>query len=436
MANIAEIARVKLADIRPYERNAKIHGPEQIDKLKKSITEFGFVNPCLIDRDYNLIAGHGRVMAATELGMESVPCVFVEGLTDEQRRAYILADNKLAELAEWNEATLAQELTDLSNEGIEISILGFDWDSTAKIEPIEDEYELTETEKTPTAKKGQVWKLGEHRLMCGDSTDPESMDKLFGGELADMVFTDPPYGVSIGSRNKAINAVDKGKGGQIEVDIENDTLSADELYEMLVAAFSELRAHSQEYCSYYVTSPMGGELGLVMLNMMKNSGLPVRHILIWVKSSPAFSMGRLDYDYRHEPILYTWGKSHKFRGGYDNSVIDEYGNLEKLEKSELKELVHALRGDGKTSTIYCDKPTHSDLHPTMKPIRLISRFIYNNSEEGDIVADIFGGSGSTMIACEQLKRRCYMMELDPHYCDVIIDRWEKFTGEKAVLING
>ena len=435
MASITEIKRVKLSDIRPYERNAKIHGPEQIEKLKNSIREFGFVNPCLIDRDYNLIAGHGRVIAAESLGMEDVPCVFVEGLTDAQRRAYILADNKLAELAEWDDAMLAEELAALTAEGVEISITGFDWDTAAKIEPIEDEYEPIEDEYEPIVKKGQIWKLGEHRLMCGDSTEHEAMDKLFDGQLADMVFTDPPYGVSIGSKNKAINAVEAGRGGHIEEDIEGDTLNADELYEMLVSAFTELRIHAQDYCSYYVTSPQGGDLGLMMM-MMKDAGLPVRHMLIWVKSSPAFSMGRLDYDYRHEPVFYTWGKSHKFYGGYDNTVIDEYGRLEHLEKSELKELVHALRGDGKTTTIYCDKPTHSHLHPTMKPVRLVSRFVYNNSAEGDIVADIFGGSGSTMIACEQLKRRCYMMELDPHYCDVIIDRWEKFTGQKAVLVNG
>lgn len=175
---------------------------------------------------------------------------------------------------------------------------------------------------------------------------------------------------------------------------------------------------------------------MMMMMMMRDAGLPVRHMLIWVKSSPTFSMGRLDYDYRHEPIFYTWTKSHRFRGGYDNTVIDEYGHLEDLDKAELKELVHALRGDGATSTIYCDKPTQSSLHPTMKPVRLVSRFIFNNSDEGDLVADIFGGSGTTLIACEQLNRRCRMMELDPHYCDVIIDRWEELTGEKAVLLNG
>ena len=205
---------------------------------------------------------------------------------------------------------------------------------------------------------------------------------------------------------------------------------------MLVAAFSNLREHCSESASYYVSSPQGGELGLMMMTMMRDAGLPIRHILIWVKSQAAFSMGRLDYDYRHEPIFYTWTKNHNFRGGYDNTVVDDNRRLEELSKPELKELVHALRGDGKTTAIYCDKPAASRLHPTMKPVNLVARFIYNSSEENDIVADVFGGSGTTMIAAEQLNRRCRMMELDPHYCDVIIDRWEKFTGQKAVKIDG
>lgn len=251
-----------------------------------------------------------------------------------------------------------------------------------------------------------------------------------------MVFTDPPYGVSIGTKNAVLDSYShKGGSKSIKVDIENDTLPADELYEVLIRAFTQLRIHSSDYCSYYVTAPQGGDIGMMMQQMMRDAGLPVRHILIWVKSSPTFSMGRLDYDYRHEPIFYTWTKGHHFHGGYDNSVIEEYGRLENLEKSELKELVHALRGDGSTTTIYCDKPLQSSLHPTMKPVRLAARLIYNSSEEGDVVADIFGGSGTTMIACEQLKRKCRMMEMDPHYCDVIKDRWESFTGKKAVLLG-
>ena len=439
MAKIAKLQEVAVSKLRPYEQNAKIHGPEQIEKLKRSIQEFGFLTPCLIDKDYNLIAGHGRVMAAQELGIENVPCVFINDLSETQRRAYILADNRLGELGEWDMDLVNAELDELAGAGFEVELTGFDWDSTAKIDAFEDDYDAEGEEAAalePTTKPGDIWQLGDHRLMCGDSTSREDMDRLFDGELVDMVFTDPPYGVAIGSKNAEINSVDPGRGGRINEDIEGDTLTPDQLYKMLVAAMAELREHAQDYCSFYVSAPQGGELGLMMLQMMADAGLPVRHQLIWVKSAANFSMGRLDYDYRHEPVFYTWTKSHRFRGGYDNTVIDDSGRLEDLGKSELKELVHALRGDGKTSTIYCDKPLHNDLHPTMKPVRLVSRFIYNSSEEGDIVADIFGGSGTTMIACEQLKRKCRMMELDPHYCDVIIDRWETFTGREAVLING
>ena len=172
-----------------------------------------------------------------------------------------------------------------------------------------------------------------------------------------------------------------------------------------------------------------------MMMMMRDAGLPVRHMLIWVKSSATFSMGRLDYDYRHEPIFYTWTKSHHFYGGYSNTVIDDSKPLEKMTKTELKDLVHALQEHKETSVIYCDKPHKSELHPTMKPVKLVGRFMINNSKPGDIVADIFGGSGTTLIAAEQLGRKCRMMEMDPHYCDVIIDRWEQLTGKKARLLN-
>lgn len=433
MAKTTKMVEVAVSSLKPYDRNAKKHGEEQIEKLKASIQEFGFLAPCLIDKKNNIIAGHGRVEAAKRLGMEKVPCVYIDGLTEAQRRAYILADNKLAEMAEWDMDLVNRELKDLDEEGFDVSLTGFDWDGVSEIEAIEDDYEPSEASRNdpPKTQKGDIFHLGDHVLMCGDSSDPDDMAQLFRGTEADLVFTDPPYGVAIGSKNAAINAVEPGRGGIIEEDIEGDTLSPEELYQLLVKAFGNLRDHCADSASYYVTSPQGGELGMMMM-MMRDAGLPVRHILIWVKSSAAFSMGRLDYDYRHEPVFYTWTKSHQFSGGYDNTVIDDAGRLEDMSKEELKELVHAYRGDGKTSVIYCDKPTHSKLHPTMKPVKLIARFVYNSSLPGDVVADIFGGSGSTMIACEQLGRRCYMMEMDPHYCDVIIDRWEQFTGKKAV----
>jgi len=237
--------------------------------------------------------------------------------------------------------------------------------------------------------------------------------------------------VAIGDKNKLLQEHNGSKG--ITENIYGDTLKTDELYKMLVAAMKNLREHCKEDCSYYVSSPQGGETGLMMMMMMRDAGLQVRHNLIWVKNSATFSMGRLDYDYRHEPIFYTWTKKHKFYGGYGNTVFDDTTPVDKMTKEELKEALKALQQTKEDSVIYCDKPRKCDLHPTMKPIKLISRFIVNSSQKGDIVADYFGGSGSTMIAAEQLGRKARLMEIDPHYVDVIITRWEEFTGEKAVL---
>ena len=438
MGRIANVQTVPIKDLRPYERNAKIHSRAQVEKIAASIEEFGFISPCLIDQDMNIIAGHGRVMAAELLNIDAVPCVFIEGLTEEQRRAYILADNRLTELGEWDMELVNSELDELAAAGFAVEITGFDWDSATEIGAFDDNYDPDGEEAAalePRTKLGDIWQLGNHRLMCGDSTSSAALDELFNGENAAFVFTDPPYGVSIGSKNKRQEELTGKKSTSVTEDIIGDTMSPGALYEMLVKAFANLRNHCEDYCSYYVSSPQNGEL-LMMMMMMRDAGIPVKHMLLWIKNGATFNMGSLDYAYRHEPIFYTWTKTHRFRGGYDNTVIDANQRLEELSKAELKELVHALRGDGSTTAIYCDKPLHNDLHPTMKPIRLVARFMYNSSEEGDAVADIFGGSGTTIIVAEQLKRRCYMMEYDPHYCDVIIDRWEQFTGEKAVKVNG
>lgn len=256
--------------------------------------------------------------------------------------------------------------------------------------------------------------------------------RLWGGVEPKFVFTDPPYGVSIGDKNALLN--EKNGSHSIEENILNDTLPPDELYKVLVDAFANLKNHCAEDCSYYVSSPQGGELGLMMM-MMKDAGLPVRHMLIWVKNAATFSMGRLDYDYRHEPIFYTWGKKHNFYGGYSNTVVDDTSDINKMSKADLKAALRAFVERDDTSVIYEDKPMHSKLHPTMKPVKLVARFMHNNSKQGEPVADIFGGSGTTLMAAEQLGRSCYMMELDPHYCDVIIERWEQFTGKKAERIK-
>lgn len=267
----------------------------------------------------------------------------------------------------------------------------------------EDNFE-GELPAEPKAKLGDVYQLGNHRLMCGDSTDENAWGVLMDGEKADMVFTDPPYGVAIGDKNATLNSVQKA--GRCTTNIANDTMSEEDLYETLKAAFVNVRENCNDDAVYFVTSPQGGSLGLMMM-MMKDAGLPVRHVLMWVKNSATFSLGRLDYDYQHEPIFYTWTKSHhNYRGGENRTTVWQY-----------------------------DKPRKCDLHPTMKPVELVANAIIDGTQEGDIVLDAFGGSGTTMIAAEQLNRKARLMELDPKYVDVIIDRWERFTGRKAVLLN-
>lgn len=434
-----QIKEMKTSELVPYENNPR-KNEAAVDKVAASIREFGFKVPIVIDKNKVIAAGHTRLLAAKKLGLETVPVILADDLTDEQIRAFRLADNKTGELAEWDFERLQEELEALKD--IDMSAFGFEdllqeADALTIEDVEEDDFDEDKIDKeAPKAKRGDIYQLGDHRLMCGDSSSPEDLRDLMGGALADMVFTDPPYGVAIGSRNKAINEVEPGRGGHIEEDIIGDTASAPELYETLKKAFEGLRTIAcKDSCAYYVTSPQGGDLGLMMMMMMKDAGLPVRHILIWVKNTAVFSLGRLDYDYRHEPVFYTWTKKHNFYGGYSTTVIDDSKPVEKMSKPELRELVHALMEKHPESVVYVDKPHQSKLHPTMKPVKLIARFLINSSREGDVVADIFGGSGSTMIAAEQTRRRCFMMELDPHYVDVIIARWEEFTGKKAELIR-
>lgn len=404
MGKIASVHEVPIDKLKPYPNNAKKHGSEQIERIKASISEFGFLTPCLIDADFNLIAGHGRLEAAKQLGMKKVPCVSIEGLTEAQRKAYILADNRLGELGEWDMELVTDELIALDEMDFDIDLTGFTLPE--EIEPVvaeDDDYDF-KNKVEHRAAEGDIFQLGKHRLMCGDASCPSDAGLLTEGVLAKMVFTDPPYGVAIGSKNQMLNAVQKA-GRQTE-NILGDTLSTEELYEMLKASFINIREHSAEDCSYYVTSPQGGEIGLMMM-MMRDAGLEVRHNLIWKKNTATFSMRRLDYDYQHEPIFYTWTKRHNYYGkGQYHTTIWEF-----------------------------DKPRKCDLHPTMKPVELVAEALLNSSLEGDPVFDFFGGSGTTLIACEQLGRRCYMMEKDPKFVDVIIDRWEQLTGENATKVG-
>lgn len=348
-----------------------------------------------------------------------VEIIKASDLTEDERKQFIIKDN--VAFGTWDYDMLANKFDDklLDDWGMDVwttQPTTFDGgvqqsapsdsedDGVVNIEVDEDEFDETAEPIVCRCKRGDVWQLGNHRVMCGDSANSAEVAKLMGGGLADMVFTDPPYGVSIGDKNKALNSVQKA--GCCCDNIKNDTLGADELYPILTSAMTNARLNCKADASYYVTSPQGGELGLMMM-MMKDAGLPVRHMLIWVKNCATFSLGRLDYDYQHEPIFYTWtSKHHNYR-----------------------------KGDNRTTVWKYDKPRKCDLHPTMKPVALVANAMVDATIEGDIVLDVFGGSGTTLIAAEQLNRSARLMELDEHYCDVIITRWEKLTGKQAVKIE-
>ena len=404
-----KLKTVRLEDVRPYENNPR-RNDGAVDAVAESIRQCGYVAPIVVDEEMVILAGHTRYKALTRLGHTTAKVLIAEGLSEEQKRKYRILDNKTGEIAEWDEDLLNIELEGLDFDGFDFGLLDQivpPEKPQPEPEAVEDDYDEAPPD-VPNAKRGEVYQLGRHRLMCGDAASASDVQTLMGGAHADMVFTDPPYGVAIGSKNKELNAVNHEKrGDRIESEINGDALSEDELYQVLLAAFVNIRKACAPDAVYYVTSPQGGSLCLMMM-MMRDAGLPVRHVLMWEKNAPTFSIGRLDYDYQHEPIFYTWTeKHHNFRAGKFRSSVWEV-----------------------------PKPTKSKLHPTMKPVELVANAILDGSQADMIVLDVFGGSGTTLIAAEQLGRRAYMMELDPKYVDVIIDRWEKLTGEKAVRIDG
>ncbi|MBO7669854.1 MAG: site-specific DNA-methyltransferase [Oscillospiraceae bacterium] len=424
MAKIATVQEVDVSALKPYANNAKLHGDEQVKKICDSIREFGFISPCLIDSEYNVIAGHGRIMAAKKMGLDRVPCLFVEGLSDEQRKAYILADNRLTELGEWDMDLVSEELRALSDAGFSIEVTGFELDDQIiDTSPIDDcgiggQIDEMIEAKEPTSKRGDIWQLGDHRLMCGDSTVLTDVERLMGGEQADLMVTDPPYNVAI-----------QNSSGMT---IQNDDMKDDEFCSLLRDALSNAWIVMRPGAAFYIWHA-DGAAGLQFREAVRDARLTLKENIIWVKNH--FTLGRQDYQWRHEPCLYGWkeGATHYFQSARNLSTIMADRELEGMSKDELLALVKDLVGD---STVWNEhKPLADDLHPTMKPVSLIERQIKNSSKKGWNVIDLFGGSGTTLIACEGLGRKCFMMELDPHYVDVIVDRWEKLTGKKAVLLN-
>lgn len=409
--------------IKPYENNAKIHTEEQVAQIIRSIQEFGMNDPIAIwSEDNIIIEGHGRLMACKELGMEEVPVIRLDDLTDEQRKAYTLVHNQTTMNTGFDLDILNAELESLD---IDMSEFGFEDITEDDIDIEEDGFEFDEEEQRPwpKSKLGQIYQLGNHRLMCGDSTKQEDIKKLMNGELADLVVTDPPYNVNISN----------SQGMQIE----NDDMQDEAFKEFLVQAFNNMSIALKEGGAFYIWYASREHINFE--SALNENDLYVRQQLIWVKNT--FILGRSDYHWRHEPCLYGWkeGEGHYFIDDRTQStIIEDAGvDFDKLKKEEAIEMLKKIYKDGiSTTAIYEDKPTVNDLHPTMKPLSLLARLIKNSSQTKENVLDLFGGSGSTLITCEQLDRKCYMMEFDPVYVDVIIKRWEDFTGKKAKLIYG
>lgn len=379
---------VEISKLIPYINNARTHSKEQITKLRSSLREFGFINPVIIDTEYNVIAGHGRIEAAKQENITEVPCVFVEYLTPAQKRAYIIADNRMAMDAGWDEELLKIEIEALQSEAFDIDLTGFEEQEIADLfnteqEVQQDDFNIDEELSKPTiTKRGDVWLLGNHRLVCGDSTKQETYTLLMNGKKANLVVTDPPYNVNYQS-----NA---GK-------IKNDNMNSDKFYQFLFDAFSNMEKVMSNEASIYVFH--ADTEGLNFRKAFFDAGFYLSGTCIWKKQ--ILVLGRSPYQWQHEPCLFGWKKNGK----------------------------HQWYSDRKQTTIWeFDKPNKSDNHPTMKPIPLIAYTIKNSSMSNCIVLDPFGGSGSTLIACEQTNRVCYTIELDEKYCDVIIKRYIEQTG--------
>ena len=406
-----------VAELIPYIRNAREHSEDQILQLRASIREFGFVAPLLIDTQGNILAGHGRLMAAKAEGMEELPCVLVEHLTDSQRRAYILADNRLAEQSTWDAEIVSQELQDLKDAGFDFTLTGFDESDIILDEPeeaFEDEYDV-ELPAMSRSKRGQIYQLGQHRLMCGDATSREDVAALMGGEVAQLLLTDPPYNVDYTG----------GTGDHMK--IENDAQAEDAYCAFLQRAIENGVAALESGASYYLWHADGAP-GRSVRNACHDAGLQVRQCLIWVKQSATLS--RQDYHWQHEPCLHGQTEPEALECG---ETWDEHESCLYGWKDGR---AHLWCSDRKQTTVLeFDRPTRSEEHPTMKPVRLFAYQVANSTLREAIVLDLFAGSGTTVIACEQLGRTAYMMEYDPKFVDVIIDRWEKYTGQKAVLLD-
>ena len=402
MKTTTDMQLVPVSKLVPYVNNARTHSPEQVMKLRSSLREFGFINPIIIDRDYGIIAGHGRLLAAKEEGITEVPCVFVDYLTEAQKKAYILADNRMVMDAGWDEELLRVEIEALQGEAFDVSLTGFDEmeladlfkdgsDSGAE----DDDYDLSAAlEKAAFVERGDIWTVGRHRLMCGDATSAEDVAALMDDRKANLILTDPPYGVSFKSSSS--------------LTIQNDSMKNEEFYNFLLSAFENMADHLEKGGAAYVFH--ADTEGLNFRRAFIDAGFHLAGCCIWVKDS--LVLGRSDYQWQHEPVLYGFMQNGK----------------------------HPWYSDRKQTTIWnFAKPKRNANHPTSKPLDLLGYPIGNSTQENAIVIDTFGGSGSTLMACEQINRTCCTMELDEKYASVILRRYVDDTGDTDgvyVLRNG
>ena len=403
------IEQVKIDKLIPYARNSRTHSENQVAQIAASIKEFGFTNPVLIDETGSIIAGHGRVMAARKLSITDVPSIRLTHLTDAQKKAYIIADNKLALNAGWDDEMLAVELTDLKDMGFDLDLTGFSTDEIEALlaptgtEGLTDEDAVPEVPEAPVTVLGDVWLLGKHRLLCGDSTSIDAVEKLMAGQKADMVLTDPPYGVSfVGVKGSMYSGGKKAGKNSTEM-IKGDDLRHTDLSQLFLESITCATVSAKDGAAFYIFFAINRSSET--LTGLSGIGLEIRNWLIWDKGNVGFHAMGAQYKPNYEAFLYC----------------------HKAAKSPV------WYGGQKEQTVWRFPVVREGLHPTMKPVALLLQAINNSSKASDEILDLFGGSGSTLIACEKTGRINRSMELDPKYCDVIVQRWQEFTGKTATL---
>jgi site-specific DNA-methyltransferase (adenine-specific) len=394
-----KVQEVEIEKLIPYARNSRTHSDDQVAQIAASIKEFGWTNPILVDGEAGIIAGHGRLAAARKLGMTKIPVIELSHLSPTQKKALIIADNKLALNAGWDNEMLALEFEELEIEGFDLALTGFGDEERDALKPeqiadgLTDEDAVPDVPEEPKTKPGDIYKLGKHRLMCGDSCSITDMEKLCDGQLVDMWLTDPPYNVAYEGKTKD------------SLTIKNDSMADEQFRQFLRDAYVTADTVMKPGAVFYIWH--ADSEGYNFRGAAQDAGWKVRQCLIWKKSTMV--MGRQDYHWKHEPCLYGWK--------------DGAGHLWATDRKQ-------------TTILEFDKPSRNGEHPTMKPVALFEYQMLNNTKGGDIVLDSFGGSGTTLLAAEKNGRYARLMELDPKYCDVIVKRWEEFTGKKAELING